>query len=86
MDRMDGTLTIKVVAAFYPSNIKSVEHIRNYRIPPEKEDYELPVEDEGTAEQQQPEDTVPSQYKSQSNLRLIPPPVFSRVAVPQIYK
>ena len=60
-----------------------VEYIRNYTIPPEKEDYDLPVDDmEGI----EGAEAGPSGTKSRSNLRLIPPPVFTRQLIPQIYK
>ncbi|KAI5125023.1 hypothetical protein M0805_007447 [Coniferiporia weirii] len=55
-----------------------VEFIRKYTIPPEKEDYALPG-DSG----QPPRDGADSQVRS--NLRLIPPPLFSRQAIPHIY-
>ncbi|KAL5487831.1 TFC1 [Sanghuangporus weigelae] len=55
-----------------------VEYIRNYRIPPEKEDYELPTDEMEVDGSSHP-------GPSKSNLRLIPPPVFTRQTLPQIY-
>ncbi|OCB90890.1 hypothetical protein A7U60_g1915 [Sanghuangporus baumii] len=49
-----------------------------FRIPPEKEDYELPTDDMEVDGSSQP-------GPSKSNLRLIPPPVFTRQTLPQIY-
>ncbi|EGO01771.1 hypothetical protein SERLA73DRAFT_177265 [Serpula lacrymans var. lacrymans S7.3] len=62
-----------------------VDAIRNYRIPDEKEDYIIhqhdvsPNLDPALAEQSR------QQAPSQSNLRLFPPPVFSRQGIPQNY-
>ncbi|EJD01218.1 uncharacterized protein FOMMEDRAFT_158350 [Fomitiporia mediterranea MF3/22] len=61
-----------------------VEYIRNYVIPPEKEDYELPTTDPEDTDMQS-DGVGPSSMTPRSNLRLIPPPVFSRQQIPQIY-
>ncbi|KAH8118324.1 RNA polymerase III transcription factor IIIC subunit-domain-containing protein [Phellopilus nigrolimitatus] len=62
-----------------------VDYIRKYAIPPEKEDYALPV---GLSEQPQAEGNAAESVSNapvRSNLRLIPPPLFSRQTIPQIY-
>jgi len=63
-----------------------VDAIRQYTIPEEKEDYVLssplgddPMIDPGLAEHARPSVT-------QSNLRLFPPPIFSRQGISQNYK
>lgn len=68
-----GIYYFYVVALIIP-----VEYIKEYAIPPEKEDYELPLENE----QLETNDT----RTPRSNLRLPPPPLFSPQGISQIYK
>ena len=67
----------------------AVEGILNYSIPEEKEDYTVEVQSDAmdididpalSGEVQKPAKTI------KSNLRLPPPPLFSRQTIPQIYK
>ncbi|THH03585.1 hypothetical protein EW145_g6165 [Phellinidium pouzarii] len=59
-----------------------VEFIRKYTIPPEKEDYALPGD---SSQQQLQAGEAESAEPTRSNLRLIPPPLFSRQSMPQVY-
>ena len=64
----------------------TVESIRQYSIPEEKEDYTLsanPVLDpQLISESTEPQSVA----NSRSNLRLFPPPLFSRQGISQNYK
>jgi len=62
-----------------------VEGILKFRIPPEKEDYLVPVESsiDPLLTGEDKEDTQGPKMKS--NLRLFPPPLFSRQSIPQNY-
>ncbi|KDQ64681.1 hypothetical protein JAAARDRAFT_234891 [Jaapia argillacea MUCL 33604] len=64
-----------------------VEAIRNFRIPPEKEDYQVAMDADSMQIDPQltegPEEGP--DIKTRSNLRLFPPPLFSRQAVPLNY-
>lgn len=73
MDRMDGIYFTQLQPNLLLISAK-VDFIKEYVIPDEKEDYILPVEHE------QPGPHV------RSNLRLLPPPLFSPQGIPQIYK
>lgn len=71
-------------------DILAVDAIKNYRIPPEKEDYEIPVDAtipdvpiDPILRLSDGPDALP---RMKSNLRLFPPPLFSRQLIPQIYK
>lgn len=84
MDRMDG----KMKQNAYPNclDVLVVDAIRQYTIPEEKEDYVLsswagtdPNIDPGLVNHDEPMTT-------QSNLRLFPPPIFSRQGIPQNYR
>ncbi|TFK55860.1 hypothetical protein OE88DRAFT_1716528 [Heliocybe sulcata] len=61
-----------------------VDGIRGYQIPDEKEDYtiisssDMPIDPQLTG-------AAPEERKSISNLRMFPPPLFSRQSVPQNY-
>jgi hypothetical protein len=57
----------------------TVEAIRTYRIPDEKEDYVVPL-DSSLSDPSQSNDVT------RSNLRLFPPPLFSRQGISQVYK
>ncbi|KAF7795882.1 hypothetical protein EIP86_007049 [Pleurotus ostreatoroseus] len=72
----------------YAMQSMDVDGVITYRIPDEKEDYTVTVNVEhvhadGALSEQ--EDTQGSTTELQSNLRLPPPPLFSRQAIPQIY-
>lgn len=71
MNRMDG-MTCFFLKPSNLSQLNSVQYLSEYAIPPEKEDFALPAE--GSSE------------VMKSNLRLIPPPLFSRQSIPQMYK
>jgi len=88
MDRMDG----KQFFSWLTSGIKldsKVDAIQQFSLPEEREDYVVPASthppelDPALTEQGQQ-----SQQSSgtRSNLRLFPPPLFSRQNVPQNYK
>lgn len=69
-----------------------VDAIRAYTVPEEKEDY-LKDEDPNAMDividpalTGETEGTLPTSSKKKSNLRLFPPPLFSRQSVPQNYK
>lgn len=66
--------------------MSAVDAIRQYVIPDEKEDYVLssPAGDDPNIDPGLVEDGGPS--VSRSNLRLFPPPIFSRQGIPQNYK
>ncbi|CEH18499.1 RNA polymerase III transcription factor (TF)IIIC subunit [Ceraceosorus bombacis] len=58
-----------------------IDAIRQYRIAPEMEDYDVPVE--GADDAMQTED---GPLRVRSNLRMPPPPMFSRLVAPPSYK
>ncbi|KAG1715941.1 hypothetical protein ID866_1230 [Astraeus odoratus] len=63
-----------------------VDAIRRYKIPDEKEDYILPPGNiPPEIDPQLTEGTGQLASSSRSNLRLFPPPLFSRQGIPQIY-
>lgn len=78
-------------ARFLPLNFAAVESILSYRIPEEDEDYTLVEESSAMdvdldPELTQLESNQVKECKVKSNLKLPPPPLFSRQAVPHIYK
>lgn len=63
-----------------------MEYLRNYTVPEEKEDYMLDTGiDEDNIDPELQDEQGPRR-KMRSNLRLPPPPLFSRQAIPQNYK
>lgn len=71
------------------SNAKVVEGIMNFRIPPEQEDYVVPEDPSAIDIDPQltgTDNNHQSGLKLKSNLRLFPPPLFSRQNIPQNYK
>ena len=62
-------------------NNMDVDAIRRYTIPSEREDYSFPITDLNLDSQH-----LTGEIKSRSNLRLFPPPVFSRQGIPQNYQ
>jgi hypothetical protein len=77
----------------------AVEAIRSYTIPPETADYMVPAPgpssqggdvdmnlDPELMGMPQPENTLAPNQQMRSNLRLFPPPLFSRQTLPQHYK
>lgn len=88
MDEMDGTIPPSLLCDIVPLPSFPVDAIRAYSIPAEKEDYvlplnPLPMELDPQLAEDQPSDQV---IKTRSNLRLFPPPVFTRQGIPQNYK
>lgn len=77
MDRMDGMFVRLACMLSMSLTFMAANAIKNYVIPPEKEDYVISVD---SAE------SSGSKITERSNLRLFPPPVFSRQALPMIYK
>lgn len=93
LEHMDGSQLLKSVDR---CSRFVVESICKYTIPPEKYDFTIPVEPqqqsrmdididpallpEGSSSQTSDQPTV------KSNLRLFPPPIFSRQHIPQLYK
>ncbi len=73
-------------------NIKpycEAQAICNYSIPPEKDDYGIPKENEASSaasEETEGRSSATTIPYSGSPLRLLPPPLFSRQIVPHIYK
>jgi general transcription factor 3C polypeptide 5 (transcription factor C subunit 1) len=67
-----------------------VEGILEYNIPEEKEDYTIAGDEEEVDIDIDPQLMGPADSSSskniESNLRLPPPPLFSRQGVPQLYK
>ena len=63
----------------------AVDGVLGYTIPEEKEDYLIAINPEGTDIDIDPA-LVAATRGSKSNLRLPPPPLFSRQTIPQIYK
>lgn len=97
MDCMDGELHIvhSMLKAELMRRSCPVEGILKYSIPEEQEDYTIEEESGATdfaidPQLRDPEDAsssaTPNGPRIRSNLRLPPPPLFSRQAVPQIYK
>lgn len=63
-----------------------MEAIRNYSIPDEKEDYIISADaDAMVIDPQLSGEPVAEPLEMKSNLRLFPPPLFSRQNVPQHY-
>ena len=85
MSNMDGkpgdSIPPKTID-FY--KLGSVDAIRQYTIPEEREDYV--VAKDPTAMEIDPELTGGVPQATKSNLRLFPPPLFSRQSIPQNYK
>lgn len=86
MDNMDGKLLPLIYFSILFQHTFSVEAIRKYSIPVEKEDYTLPADP--ILDPQLVPEAVYSQSTSafRSNLRLFPPPLFSRQGISQNYK
>jgi hypothetical protein len=64
-----------------------VEAIRGYIIPEEKEDYIVPVDPSSSDGESHPAvETGEQRVQTRSNLRLFPPPLFSRQGISQNYK
>ena len=87
MDRLDGVSDPEESEA---SSLiyMTAQAIKDFKFGPEKEDYSV-------MDQSIPldpslihvdEDTVMQKLKYRSNLRMMPPPVFSRQGIPQMYK
>ena len=63
-----------------------MDYLKNYAIPEEFEDYTVATgEDEDVIDPELQDEEAP-QPKMRSNLRLPPPPLFSRQGIPQNYK
>jgi hypothetical protein len=82
---------------FYISRFLSVEALRTYAIPEEKADYMVPSGEAAETDMDVDVNIDPQLMGSQgyqstsnrpmrSNLRLFPPPLFSRQTIPQAYK
>jgi general transcription factor 3C polypeptide 5 (transcription factor C subunit 1) len=88
MDNMDGMslLFILVLSQLNSAHLRAVEAIQQYSIPEEKEDYTLPanpvLDPQLVADSKEPQ----SISSTRSNLRLFPPPLFSRQGISQNYK
>lgn len=65
---------------------RTVEAIRTYRIPPEMSEYMVPEFIANVDPQLLGSDSLDEGPPLRSNLRLFPPPIFSRQNVPQPYK
>jgi general transcription factor 3C polypeptide 5 (transcription factor C subunit 1) len=83
MEKMDGT----TFTSFDDHNLHTghiVEAITKYVIPPEKEDYMVPVTIASQSLDFDPQLAVPVEMRS--NLRMFPPPLFSRQGISHNYK
>lgn len=67
-------------------NTLSVDAICQYTMPEEKEDYMLPIDPVLDPKLVPEAADQPLHPSSRSNLRLPPPPLFSRQGIPQNYK
>src|ERR1700691_5693918 len=86
MASMDGVLLYLLISRSHFSHFCLVDAIRQYSIPEEKEDYTLPV-NPVLDPQLVPDSADPqSTPAARSNLRLFPPPLFSRQGISQNYK
>jgi len=85
MGNMDGEPYVWAYTLIINSHGVAVEAIRSYTIPDEKEDYVVPI---GTScsDADSCLDEEPGEKVMRSNLRLFPPPLFSRQGISQIYK
>ena len=81
MDNMDG-MPVNFARKIILTRHATVDTIMRFRMPTENEDYDVPISylDPQLADQED------SAQVSRSNLRLFPPPVFSRQSIPQTYK
>ena len=88
MDTMDGTHDDLAHGRIRTQAHFLVDGVLQYHIPPEIEDYTIPdpaamdIEPQLLSEGEVPAATV----RTRSNLRLFPPPLFSRQGIPQNYK
>lgn len=92
MDNMDGKTFNPLRSATRLTTTAIVEGVLGYHVPPEEEDYTISeTEADPSAMDIDPQllgknhatDTAP---RARSNLRLFPPPLFSRQGIPQNYK
>lgn len=58
----------------------------NYNIPPEKEDYSIPALNAHPDGHGDAQILAEDSLDFMSNLRMFPPPVFSRQSIPHLYK
>ena len=88
MENMDGTPIANTAFVFTLIYVVQVNEISKYQIPEEKEDYSELSDPNAMDIDIDPHLTegAESSTASRSNLRLIPPPLFSRQNIPQNYK
>ena len=90
MDRMDGEyvqpIPDRLLLAHSTYQGYLVKAIMNYKIPPEKEDYTIPAPGIYTESNLDPQLSGESSNNFISNLRMFPPPIFSRQAIPHLYQ
>jgi general transcription factor 3C polypeptide 5 (transcription factor C subunit 1) len=87
MDNLDGSLRL---LPWYRSPhlifAMSAQAVKDFRFGPEKEDYSVLDQVVDPSLMQDGEDIVMQEPKYRSNLRLFPPPIFSRQGIPHVYK
>lgn len=96
MGNMDGALITQRMCMSARFILCIVEAIKNFRFQPEKEDYLVPVDIPVTTSQMEvdvdlsllsgPATGSQDQHKMKSNLRVFPPPLFSRQGISLNYK
>jgi general transcription factor 3C polypeptide 5 (transcription factor C subunit 1) len=97
MGSMDGGFSPRSSATTSSNFFLSVEALRTYTIPQEKADYIVPMDEVAETDMdidinidpqlmESPGHPSPLNVPMRSNLRLFPPPLFSRQTIPQAYK